>query len=614
MARRRKTPRGPTLSTPLSATLTRELASATNKPPVILPKSKVDEEVPVATTFHRFLELPKEIQLYIWCTILEGAEQVASIAAMRRGGRKIFTCLTPLPALLHVCTNSRNEALKVFPKQDEPSSVSHPNFNSHWADFYRGNSSDSIYFGPEVHKWDVHDFLSGTNLVHLDKIKTIAIWHNVFSQLAGYSSSDKNFHDPLRHFERLRKLERIIYVVRDVRDHISDPVVFEKIYIRHRFSYQAQLAEADAEVIHTTVNHALSKVKSKHPDFQKPYIDVRVINRGPDRVFSSKLTYKTSAVDRPNATSMAFKLPEEEPLDMWPQHAIPDKQPVAQNKQVAIPGKKVTGPKKQAGSLGKNVTGLNEKAISPNTKLTTSNAPKVSNRSYPVRENTCASEAMFKTPATNEPHLLIDFEAIDEPTSTVPPFTVEHPVYRKEDWPVLSTPTSTASDLTPKVKVIASTTPEGPVISFFIQKGTSAKGGKRNVKDGGVGRNPTENIGVVKQHVKSPDQKPKVNEDGHVLPHLWSAEYAAKMRDETVKEKVTSQQTVIERNQSKSQIRATPAVPDITNNKLVIPEAGSDEYVPPHLRGMDAATRKRLANPREPLSGKSMVILGPRRT
>lgn len=69
------------------------------------------------TTFSRFMELPKELRLQIWNISIEPRLVPYNAVSARRSRLQIDS---PIQPLLHVCHESRTEALKIYHLTNEP--------------------------------------------------------------------------------------------------------------------------------------------------------------------------------------------------------------------------------------------------------------------------------------------------------------------------------------------------------------------------------------------------------------------------------------------------------------------------------------------------------------
>lgn len=231
---------------------------------------------------HFFAKLPIELRLKIWTYNLPGpriieikcsTESPPWTPQLQEGHQRPTTCTftSPIPINLHVCRESRLEALKryrlLFRSPSQPGQIT---FDP---------TKDTLYFGARLgikaSKARFNKFLSLVRPEDLAHVRHIAInealisYNNHSSRTNG--AARLTFEQILRQaHQRFINLERLTFVSDDRNPVYSTDAVLVEPRVHNR-------------ILERRIREAISTVEGQRPQFRSPPWDIRGIANEPDR-------------------------------------------------------------------------------------------------------------------------------------------------------------------------------------------------------------------------------------------------------------------------------------------------------------------------------------------
>ncbi|KAI2466027.1 hypothetical protein F4781DRAFT_407250 [Annulohypoxylon bovei var. microspora] len=232
--------------------------------------------------FPLFAKLPIELRFKIWACSLPGpriveikcsTEHPPQTSRPRRGDSRHVVCtsISPIPTNLHVCRESRREALKwyrpLFGSSPQPGRI------------YFDPLKDTLYFGPRrgvvAAETLFHTFVSLVRREDLDHVHRIAISEGLISYT---SSNNRTGRSAKLTFEQILcqayqyfvNLEYLTFVSDDRNPVYSSDAVFVEPRVRNR-------------ILERRIQEAISIVGGQQPQFKLPLCSVQVIAAEPNR-------------------------------------------------------------------------------------------------------------------------------------------------------------------------------------------------------------------------------------------------------------------------------------------------------------------------------------------
>ncbi|KAI1212914.1 uncharacterized protein F4807DRAFT_471479 [Annulohypoxylon truncatum] len=231
--------------------------------------------------FHLFAKLPIELRFKIWAYNLPGPRIVeikcstesAQTSQPQQGDRRPVVCTStsPIPTNLHVCRESRNEALKkyrlLFGSSPQPGRI-----------FFEP-LRDTLYFGPRrgiaAAETLFHTFVSLVRQEDLGQVRRIAISEGLITYTGSNNRRDGanklTFKQTLCQAHRyFVNIEHLTFVSDDRNPVYSSDAVFVEPRVRNR-------------ILERRIQEAIDAVEGQQPQFKLPLCSVRVIAAEPNR-------------------------------------------------------------------------------------------------------------------------------------------------------------------------------------------------------------------------------------------------------------------------------------------------------------------------------------------
>ncbi|KAI1457614.1 hypothetical protein F4805DRAFT_457530 [Annulohypoxylon moriforme] len=230
--------------------------------------------------FHSFAKLPIELRFKIWAYNLPGPRIVeikcstepAGKYQSRQGDCRTVVCTStsPIPTNLHVCRESRREALKRYRLLFGPSPQLSRIFFDPW--------EDTLYFGPRrgiaTAETLFHTFVSLVRREDLDQVRRVAISEGLISYTSSHQRGRANkltFKQTLCQAHRyFINIEHLTFVSDDRNPVYSSDAVFVEPKVRNR-------------ILERRIQEAINVVEGQQPEFKLPLCNVRDIAAEPNR-------------------------------------------------------------------------------------------------------------------------------------------------------------------------------------------------------------------------------------------------------------------------------------------------------------------------------------------
>ncbi|KAI0887337.1 uncharacterized protein GGS22DRAFT_198674 [Annulohypoxylon maeteangense] len=231
--------------------------------------------------FHLFTRLPIELRSKIWACNLPGPRIVeikcsaepARTSQLRQGDRRAVVCTStsPIPINLHICRESRWEALKRYRLLFGSS----PQLGRIFFD----PLEDTLYFGPRrgiaTAETLFHTFVSLVQREDLGQVRRIAISEGLITYTGSGSRRGRanklTFKQTLCQAQRyFINIEHLTFVSDDRNPVYSSDAVFVEPRVRNR-------------ILERRIQEAIDVVEGQQPEFKLPLCSVRVIAAEPNR-------------------------------------------------------------------------------------------------------------------------------------------------------------------------------------------------------------------------------------------------------------------------------------------------------------------------------------------
>ncbi|KAI1096378.1 hypothetical protein F5B19DRAFT_144554 [Rostrohypoxylon terebratum] len=234
-----------------------------------------------AQAFHLFAKLPVELRFKIWAYNLPGPRIVeikcnvasAQTSQPQQGDSSPVVCTStsPIPTNLHVCRESRREALKryrlLFGSSPHPGRI------------FFDPLRDTLYFGPRrgiaAAETLFHTFVSLVRQDDLGQVHRIAISEGLLTYSG--SSNRRERANKLTFVQTLcqahmyfNNIEHLTFVSDDRNPVYSSDAVFVEPKVRNR-------------ILERRIQEAIDSIERQQPHFKPPLCSVRVIAAEPNR-------------------------------------------------------------------------------------------------------------------------------------------------------------------------------------------------------------------------------------------------------------------------------------------------------------------------------------------